>query len=186
MMTSTTTGPAVPIEGTHFRLVPLRIEWEDHRQLIIHDYAISDQSFDDHHMLGLHSEFHLGHHGYPDPKDLPVCGEAEPEVAWTIRAPEGRGCFPVFWRQDDAVWMAKQLHAAAPEVWALPDLRAQRAAEPEGIAEWLGLIPPLLNAGCPRELLLSCKEYVEAFMKLEKEQRLRRAALLISHHAAQQ
>jgi hypothetical protein len=176
MTTTSRHGPSLPIAGTSFQLVPVRIEWEDFGRVIIHDYGVSDQGFHDHQMLGLHSEYPLTHPDFPDPKDLPVCREVKPEVAWTIRSPDGEGCYPVFWRQQDAVWMAEQLHAACPEVWALSGRDAQRAATPEGVPDWLGLVPPLLNAGCPRALLLGCRAYCEATGQLAPYRRGTEAA----------
>jgi hypothetical protein len=158
-MTTATQEQATPVEGTRFRLVPVEVTWGDGGPRDVE--ADPDDSRD---LATGHMEYYLGDDEMPQPRDLPVCRNFEESaVLWTVQHvlhPDGR--FPKLWRRADAEYLARQLHAACPAVWAIEEWRAFRSSIPDGVSKWLRLVPPLLNRGVPQELLVGCRAFVEA------------------------
>jgi hypothetical protein len=154
-MTTATQEQATLVEGTRFRLVPVEVTWTDR--------GLDNLGDKDDMGLGFMNDY-LGDRNAADPEDLPVCdGAAEPAVAWTLQHvlhTELR--FPKLWRRADAEYLGRELHAACPDVWTIAEWRPFRDNIPDRVSMWLGMVARLFNRGVPRQLLVGCRQFVEA------------------------
>jgi hypothetical protein len=156
-MTTSTTREFVA--GTPFEVVVLPTLWDEGSVCMLGDEVGDDY---DHNLGSSTFDIYLGDEEPHLVDDLPVCGEEnEMAVAYGLRAPGSEMLLAVLWRKDDCAYVARQLYATCPHAWDSDGL-GLRVLYSSGAAAWLTLITPLLNRGCPRELLVGCREYVEA------------------------
>jgi hypothetical protein len=159
-MSTSTTPKTVRVPGTPFELVAVPVLWDEGSVCMLGDEVRDD--FD--HNLGRSTfDFYFGDEEEALVDDLPVCGEeCEPMTAWGLRAPGSEVFLSVLWRKDDCEYVARQLHGAFPAAWDVHDGLGIRVLHTSGAAGWLDLVTPLLNRGCPRGLLVDCRQFVEA------------------------
>jgi hypothetical protein len=150
---------ATLVEGTRFRLVPVEAKWRDEQPHalpwgLLNGESVWENMEIEHHLgVGDTGGDYLGEHPPPLPWELPAWDGCEPEIAWTVQGPRRWRTIGVWlWRRADAEYIARQLHAVVGIVRGKIDLACP----------WLALVAPLLNRGVPQELLVGCREFVEA------------------------
>jgi hypothetical protein len=86
--------------------------------------------------------------------------EEEDAPAWVLtHVPSGHSGGR-YTSSTDAMWVARQIYAAAPDACRLSEGKAFVSALPDRVLKWVLLMRQASGAGVPFQLLKGCAEYV--------------------------